>query len=213
MDRHRGVHVGRDCSRFRTDDSRPGHASPAAGCRRPAVPTPCGTRRPAPARASPGCSPRQGRRDCRAAAGRHRPAGGCGTGRCPIPGARSTTGVRSRATRFMSKPHDAAGWPAIRVGLRRHLQAARRDDALPERQDRMRRRLRHEAAALAVNRADHRLGIVADVAQRVVDHVQAFDHLRRPIPAACGAGSRAAGTRACPARARWHSPAPARRTR
>ena len=41
----------------------------------------------------------------------------------------------------------------------------------------MRRRLRHEAAALAIDRADHRLGIVADVAQRVVDHVQAFDHL------------------------------------
>ena len=73
--------VRRGCRRFRTGDSRPARASPAAGCRPSASPTRGDTRLPAPAPARPGCSPRRGRRDCRAASARRSVAGGCGTAR------------------------------------------------------------------------------------------------------------------------------------
>ena len=86
---------GRDCSRSRTDDSRRGRESRAAGYRRPASPTPCGSRRPAPARARPGCSRRPGRRGCRAAAGPTTTGWRVRNGPVPRSSVRSTIGVRS----------------------------------------------------------------------------------------------------------------------
>ena len=99
VDRHGGVQLARDCRRFRTGDSRPGHASPAADCRPSAFPRPRGSRPPAPGPARPGCSRRPGRRGCRAAAARHSSAGGCGMVPAPWRSVRSTTGVRSWACR------------------------------------------------------------------------------------------------------------------